>query len=386
MASDAQETKKQENGSLYVFKSYIESGKIPTVNAIERTVYPDMPAKWYVTFELQAIALKKYLGSRHRGYVYSRDDGMMPYIEKLAAREMGVSVKDRWNPMDVVMTKRSKESAIRKQIKSISEESLDPKSKLIKLNVYMATLLKDKTMLPISLKEVKGGVTEANVEETNLGAAGHKGVKFKLKSGSLKCPMSMNKSGLLDTGELALDFYADDQEIHVQARSFRYSIANTVVQTDLTPKGRASGAKLGKASTQALDAFLTPLGLKRPLSPTEHPQIAVNGDFTESQILYWQALYNKVKRARIQNDKVDMNINIGAQGGYYIADLIDTAMKNKRKANVLGRLTSKLVCLEWAYIYYQIDQKRKFNKWLSVLYYGAKKEFSETNGPFIKIY
>ena len=25
-------------------------------------------------------------------------------------------------------------------------------------------------------------------------------------------------------------------------------------------------------------------------------------------------------------------------------------------------------------------------EWLSVLYYGAKKEFSETNGPFIKIY
>jgi len=41
MASDAQETKKQENGSLYVFKSYIESGKIPTVNAIERTVMPE---------------------------------------------------------------------------------------------------------------------------------------------------------------------------------------------------------------------------------------------------------------------------------------------------------------------------------------------------------
>ena len=60
---------------------------------------------------------------------------MMPYIEGLAAREMGVSVKDRWNPMDVVMTKRSKMSAIKNQIKSISEESLDPKSKLIKFKL-----------------------------------------------------------------------------------------------------------------------------------------------------------------------------------------------------------------------------------------------------------
>ena len=46
MASNAQETQKQENGSLYVFKSYIENGKIPTVTAIENAVYPDMPAKW----------------------------------------------------------------------------------------------------------------------------------------------------------------------------------------------------------------------------------------------------------------------------------------------------------------------------------------------------
>ena len=34
----------------------------------------------------------------------------------------------------------------------------------------------------------------------------------------------------------------------------------------------------------------------------------------------------------------------------------------------------------------KIDKKRKFKEWMSVLYYGAKKEFSELNGPFIKIY
>ena len=33
-----------------------------------------------------------------------------------------------------------------------------------------------------------------------------------------------------------------------------------------------------------------------------------------------------------------------------------------------------------------ISQKKKFEEWLSVLYYGAKKEFSDINGPFIKIY
>ena len=37
-------------------------------------------------------------------------------------------------------------------------------------------------------------------------------------------------------------------------------------------------------------------------------------------------------------------------------------------------------------IYYKISQKQKFKEWLSTLYYGAKKEFSNLNGPFIKIY
>ena len=30
--------------------------------------------------------------------------------------------------------------------------------------------------------------------------------------------------------------------------------------------------------------------------------------------------------------------------------------------------------------------KGKFKEWLETLYYGAKKEFSNLNGPFIKIF
>jgi len=376
MASNAIETAKQENGSLFVFQSFIEKGKIPTASAIEKAVYKNMPSKWYTTFDLQARALKKYIGSS-KGYNYSRDKGMMDFLEKTAAKAMGVSVKDRWNPMDVVMTKKGKEVEIQNKVNSISKEIIDKRARLIKLNNYMASLLKKKILLPISLKEVKKGVTQANVEEANLGK-GSKGVNFSLKRNTLKCNLSINKQGLLDTGELAFDFFADDTEIHVQARSFRYSIPSTVVQTDLTPKGRQSGAKLGKASTEALDPFLTKLGLSRPKSPTQHPEIAIDGDFSSKQIKYWKDLHKKLKTIAIQGQKVDLKGNI--------SDILALVNKHKRKANVLGRLTSKLVVLEWLWIYSQIDRKRKFKEWLSVLYYGAKKEFSETNGPFIKIY
>ena len=48
-----------------------------------------------------------------RGYVYSRDDGIMPFIEKLANKEMGVTKKDAWNPADIWLIKN--ETKVRKQ-------------------------------------------------------------------------------------------------------------------------------------------------------------------------------------------------------------------------------------------------------------------------------
>jgi len=379
MAGDGKETQKQENGSLMVIESYIERGKIPTISEIVNSVYPDMPAKWYVTFELQAKALKEYLGNQKQ-YNYSRDKGIMRVIESLAASKMGVSVKDRWNPMDIVMVKKQSETAILKKIESISSENISETARLIKLNEYMKGLLKEKILLGISLKEVKQGVSRAKVEEANLVKAG--GADFKLKKGSLKCDLEMDRNGMFDTGELAMDFYVDvDTEIHVQSRSFRYSIPSTVVQTDLTPKGRMSGAKLGKSSTQALDAFLGSISMSRPLSPTRHPQINVNGEFTPSQLKYWDTLYKKIKSKTVGGSKVNFGNNKEP-----ISNLIERATANKNTKNVLGRLNSKLIVLEWIDIHQQIDKKGKFEDWLSCLYYGAKKQFSDTNGPFIKIY
>ena len=51
-----------------------------------------------------------------------------------------------------------------------------------------------------------------------------------------------------------------------------------------------------------------------------------------------------------------------------------------------GRLSSKLTCLRWAYAWAVIEKKGLMNEWLKTLYYGAKKEFRDTNGPFVKIY
>ena len=105
MATDARETAKQENGSRVFFEHVIEKGKEPT-DKMMIGIYDGYSPEWRDTYRKQTAALKKYLGS-NRGYEYSRDNGIMPYIEDIAKKECGVSVKDRWNPMDIVLIKKN---------------------------------------------------------------------------------------------------------------------------------------------------------------------------------------------------------------------------------------------------------------------------------------
>ena len=380
------ETKKQENGSKIVFESVIEKGKFPTTSTIEK-VYPNVPAKWVDNYKLQSEALKKYLGS-NKGYVYSRDDGIMPFIERLANKEMGVTKKDAWNPMDIIMVKKQGQAKIMKEIEKIAyTKGMLPKDRLIKLNLYMKDLLKKKIMLPISLKEIKSGVKEAALEESNVSAKS-KGVNFSLVPKSLTCDLDVTKPPLLDTGEFGFKMRVDDEQVKVQVRSFRYSKPSTSVQTDLTPIGRQSGAKLGKAAADATSAFLAKINLQRPPSPTQDTMIAVDGKFTKNQIDFWDKFYKQIKDVPIEGQKVnwDAPIDLGKQQVTF-KRIIEYCLNNKDKdRNVLGRLFSKLVTLRHVHMYQTISKKKMFKEWLSVLYYGAKKEFSDTNGPFIKIY
>jgi hypothetical protein len=381
--ADARDTKKQENGSRLFFESVIEKGKEPTIQYIEKNAYEDMPATWFTFYQLQAQALKKYLGN-NKGYTYSRDKGIMPFIEKLAAQKMGVSTKDRWNPMDIIMVKTNKEDTIKKKIQKIADLSVPEDEKLIQLNIYMAELLTKKDMIPISLKGLTKTAKEAKLEEANMGE--NKTVEFKLKPQSLKCDLDMTNPPLFDTGEFSFRFFADKDEIGVQIRSFRYSKPTTGPQTDLTPKG--GGAKLGKVSTKAIEPFLADIGLERPLSVVQDPMISTDGHFSSTQINFWVDFYNKIKDYKIDGQKVDWDFpfELGDKKSSFEKNLKHGLKNCGKDRNALGRITSKLFTLRYIEIYYKISQKQKFKEWLSTLYYGAKKEFSNLNGPFIKIY
>ena len=105
MATSAIETAKQENGSRVFFESVIEKNVEPSTNVMKK-VYDGYNLQWKITYRKQVAAVKEYIDNE-KGYDYSRDSGTMPFIENIAKTDCGVSVKDRWNPMDIVMVKKN---------------------------------------------------------------------------------------------------------------------------------------------------------------------------------------------------------------------------------------------------------------------------------------
>ena len=390
MATDARETAKQENGSRVFFEHVIETGREPT-DKMMLSIYDGYSPEWRDTYRKQTEALKKYLGS-NKGYEYSRDNGIMPYIEEIAKKECGVSVKDRWNPMDIVLVKKGKKKVIEGTIKELTNiDGMSKDAKLGLLNAYMRETLNEKLLIGVSLKAIAKTKKTASTEVAN---AGGKSIptEVDMVKGSLKCTLTLGrkKPFLFDTGELGFDMVtAKGGKIHGQSRNFQYSKERNLVQTDLTPKGKDAGAKLGKVSSVALDSFLSGMGLNRPTSAAKDKNIPPVGQWTDSAKKYWIDLYKKLDSSGM----VDFGEVAVYEDNKKVADgfeaVLDYAIiyeMKKADRSSAGRFSSKLVAMEWANIWVTIAKKGKSKEWCTALYYGAKKEFGNSNGPFLKIY
>ena len=400
MATSAIETAKQENGSKFYLENKIEKNKEPSYTEMVK-VYDGYNQSWRRTYRKQTEALQGFLKNK-KGYEYSRDKGIMPFIENIAKTECGVSVKDRWNPMDIVLVKKDMQTVVEGTIKELTNiPGMSPDQKLEILNAYMREALNDRVLVGVSLKAIAEKKSKATVELANMAGKGNARTNIDYVPGSLKCDLTLGKKAnyLFDTGELGFDLRTESGgSIHGQSRNFQYSQARNVVQTDLTPKGKDAGAKLGKVSSIALDGFLAGVGLSRPPSASRHsniPKLSIDydatrglGNWTQNNIDYWVNLYDSLRNSPINFGKVAVY-----QNGQEVAEGFDKVMEYAIKYETgqadrssAGRFSSKLIALEWAKIWMEIARKGKMREWATALYYGAKKEFSSKNGPFLKIY
>ena len=362
---NAAETAKQENATRFVCEHYIEKGKMPTAKAIQK-IYPNYDDGWATTFEMQASALKKWLKA-NKGYEYSRDEGIMPYVEKIALNKCGVRTKDSWNPADIYIVKKTKKGSIEKKLKSIGDMNTEASKKLDALNDYMKSLFKKKELVGISLKKLGKSV---KLEETNV--SGNKLEKITLVNNSFDCDLTLDTKGEFTTGELSFSLNVDGAIVNVQVRAFSGGVREST-QMDMTGSGAA--AKLGKvSSTEAIDPFLTKHGLKRRMG-SDIPKV---GKWQDTDIKFFIAEQTKLAKATIMRQNVNFG-NKNWKNTFTKARTIET--NNNRTAS---QLSAKLQCFRWIEILHKLDKSKKLNEFLNVLYYGAKKQYASA-GPFLKI-
>lgn len=405
----AQDTAKQENGSKVYFEKYIESARVPSESdlfAVISKVYPDLTKNvalreiWLSTYQKQAEALKKYLGN-NKGYSYSRDEsnGFMSFIENIAKTRCGVKTKDNWDPADIYMVKKQKERTIKEHLDKITK-SEDEMANIYSLNAYMRELILSKDLVPVSLKAISKTKKIADLELSNMGKkADQKEITFKL-NGPLKCYVNFgtnNKTPTeIDNGEIAGQFLVGEVTVNWQTRNFNMSTPRGGVQTDLTPTGKDAGAKIGKASADAIDDFFakngSTLGIIRPVNAGKDPYIPVVGKWDKDTRKYWIDYYKELKNYKVNGQPIDFgdlkvvykgkNVSSGS-----FEEVLDYCIREEESTRyAAGRLSSKLTCMRWAYAWALIEKKGLMDEWIKTLYYGAKKEFRDTNGPFVKIY
>jgi hypothetical protein len=102
------------------------------------------------------------------------------------------------------------------------------------------------------------------------------------------------------------------------------------------------------------------------------------GHWTPGQINAYITEYQNIKDVRIDSNKVYWGKNNWEET---LRRAIQIEHDNPRTAS---QLSSKLQCFQWVKILSAVDKQRKLDEFLTILYYGAKKQY-ETAGPFLKI-
>ncbi len=373
---------------------------------------------WRASFDKQTLALQNYMTLRrfpNSGWVWSRGDGMMGFLNNIATTRCGVSGSlDSWNPMDIVAVQSSMEQTIMDEIERDVRDGVDKDINKDLLNGIMIKYIKGLALLPISLKKINDNESGAFEESDNLkSAAAKKKHKLDLEYSAVECDLewSTDKNEWKNAQEISFTMTQKASVtragviIRVQARAFSGSDSREKPQHSLAQQG--AGAMLGKAPVGELDDFVTSFDVKKVLSPKDHPQMADKGKkWTQTQKNYWIALQKKLEGLEINGKKINFNtpgsygkngkVNVIKSDGKHLtgfaaalesatkADYRDRRVKGDEKRKSGSRLTAKLWGIEWLWRYYQMSRKGTWDAFTNRMIKAAKKELADS-GPFVKI-
>lgn len=432
-------TKYEEFASLYMFYSVIDNNKdlardraellLNVESILSHTTYGNNPvavAEWYKTFEMQTEELKRYLGS-NSGYLYGYPDfdkignlkNLIPdrtEIHDFILSELPLpSQKDTWNPGDVVIVKKTKESEIKSTLEDVLEDvkiynrSSDyDKVSLGVVNIQLRRFAEKKEMLYISLKKVsKTG--NFHIEETNFEDGLNSipiqdtlefvldddfDISFNLveeRSDSKKVLMFDTSSLKWKQREVSSRIVTGGEARKTTRSSKTSGATGGGIVIELKDKGTA--AQLGGVVKDEIDEFfrsnnLTQL-VKKGISDPKIPS-RPNG-WTRDQIKFWQDLITKLSSATIGGHRVDLRGGPKIKGKRVTPEALMKScvmLDNVQESNDFSwEFRAKLNLLRLLDAFYEMDRKGKLSELLTFMYLSSKKAWNieGDKAPFIKI-
>jgi len=393
-------------------------GVSPEMTAAMDAEYPKMSSEWREGILAGADSLMKYLGhtpgTKDTSWLYAHYDGrtktipetsstdIINYIWDSFSREQKAiftNKKDSWNTADVYMVKKSDASSIKNGVDSLKEsfDDLDPAIYVGTVNTYMSQLLKEKKLLPISLKQKTRGA-DVRIYETNL-KLGPDGLE--VKSGEIETPLKTvmeiaTRRGETDFGGNSLRFAAKF-EAGTYAKKYSWESKGSSKTGDATePRDLVLNNK-GKYTTATARNGSIPgpkmaeLVQKYTGEDINH-NIPMNRKLNTTEVSYWQNYLKSIISGKRSNVPIDLG-RFTIDGKKVTPDefiqaisLIDGGKPGNK--NIDQKIRAKLRHLRYIKMFYEADKKGLLGELISHAYFLSSKmniKQGDLSGPFIKV-
>lgn len=339
-------TEQQENCSIFMFQRALQEGDALVANNLKalNKIYPNASndKTWLNTFQAQTDALINYT----RGYDFSnheffRSSKFTDQLYKHAKKIIGFGSKDTWQPADVWIVD---DTDLRISEILETEEASE-------LNDYLAQAVRERMILPISLKKTK---KSASLEEVNVSEKASAS-RDKIIEADIDLAYDSNSGKFSNNG-------ATIKTKEGCIFSFRFS---TKVSFVIEPRMRTSVAQLGKVPIHVVKSKLnSDVSVKSWIDELDE------GGSNEKMLKTYFKFLIKDKMISTRNN--DWNS--------FIEGMREAFNANKHtREQVYGQ---KCIAME---LFYNLFNSNSPDAIIRNFFFAAQKKGKDF-GPFIKIY
>lgn len=336
-------TEQQEKCSIFLFEKALKGGSTNVSDYIPELekIWPQISSNsdWLSSFQGQVSAINEYMqGVNVKNYSFFRDSSFSVDLYKHAKKLIGFDKKDAWNPADVWIVDNPD-----KRIQEITNIEYDPF-----LNAYLSDRIKDKTILPISLKKVGNVVSlqELNIENAsiNINDSPTK-IELDLLFDNNKKTFERNGAVIITKNRISFDFRFSN------TRTLSFAIEGNMI---------GGTARLGKIPTSIYRKHLGIDLIWRNWS----------GKFKEKEIieLYKKIQGHKKKYKEFNTKETTPDVKQFIEGMMYLYE------------NSIERYYEKCLAMEAINSTLEKDPKK-----IIQIFIAASQKVGKDFGPFIKI-